>query len=691
AQRAASTGGDGTAAYVSEAERWLPAERFDSRTAADTDAATDNRARVLVADDNADMRDYAARLLDPYWTVETVGDGRQALQSVAERPPDLVLTDIMMPDLDGFGLLAALRGNPATAHIPVIMLSARAGDEARVEGLESGADDYLVKPFSARELIARVGIHVGLARARRQAVEERDRMRRLLGDVPAIINFLTGPDLVFEFAHPMTAATLGGRDVVGKPLVDAIPELRDQPFVDLLRSVYETGQPQSGRTARARLDQSNDGTLDDTYWDFTYVPVRSATGRIEGVMTFDIDVTDRVRTQRQVEEHTAMLETTRERLEHATRAKDEFLAMLGHELRNPLAPILTALQLMQLKGATHFEKEREVIERQTRHLVRLVDDLLDVSRIARGKIELKKQRVETGVVVARAIEIASPLLEARNQRLDVDVPSAGLTVDADPERLAQAVANLLTNAAKYTEPSGHIRVQAARDGTDVVIAVRDDGIGMAAEALPHIFDLFVQERQALDRAHGGLGLGLAIVRSIMTLHGGTADASSDGPGRGSEFRLRLPAVATAIAPAPPAVEPALQISDAHGVDILVVDDNEDAAALMADALRLAGHRVRVAYDGPDALDAVAAFTPRIALLDIGLPGMDGYELATNLRRQRGLEQVRLVAITGYGQLSDRKRATQAGFDAHLVKPVHIDALDRLIRELVEGSSAHRVR
>ena len=685
----------GAAAYVAEAERWLP-EASSSPPAVEAErvgGATSIAAvpgRVLVADDNADMRDYAARLLRPFWEVETVADGQQALDAIRRRRPDLVLTDIMMPTLDGLGLLSSIRTDPALVHLPVIMLSARAGAEAQVEGLEAGADDYLVKPFSARELIARVATHLGLGRARHQAVLERDRFRNLLRDLPAIVNFLSGPDLVFEFAHPLTIQALGGRDIVGKPVLEAIPELNGQPYVDMLREVYRSGRIVSGRTARARLDRANDGTLQDSYWDFTYLPVRSQSGAIEGVMTFDLDVTDKVVGQRRLEEHTAALESARDRLEQATRAKDEFLAMLGHELRNPLAPILTALQLMQLKGAPEIEKERRIIERQTKHLVRLVDDLLDVSRIARGKIDLKKERVQVATVVARAIELASPLLESRGQALDIDVPHTGLPVDADPSRLAQAIANLLTNAAKYSERTGRITIRAYRTGDDVSIAVRDDGIGIEPAMLPRIFDMFVQERQALDRSQGGLGLGLTIVQSILSLHGGSASATSAGPGKGSEFVLRMPAAVETPAGVPgPGARPRALAAATGGTDVLIVDDNDDAGALMAEALEQKGHRVRIAADGPSALKLLAEVVPAVALLDIGLPGMDGYELAAHIRADSKLSRLRLLALTGYGQPSDRQRTADAGFDGHMVKPVDVDELDRVLRSLVGRAGAAR--
>lgn len=332
----------------------------------------------------------------------------------------------------------------------------------------------------------------------------------------------------------------------------------------------------------------------------------------------------------------ALQETERARLmaETANRAKDEFLAMLGHELRNPLAPILTALQLMHLRGDDKATKERAVIERQVRHLMRLVDDLLDVSRIARGKIELNKEPVEIAEVIARAIETASPLLEEQQHDLQVNVPRSGLLVNGDVTRLAQVVMNLLTNAAKYTDARGHIAVTAQKRRDIVELSIRDNGISIAADMLSRVFELFSQERQALDRSQGGLGLGLTIVRSLVKLHDGTVQAFSDGPGRGSEFLIRLPRAETAAAPRARAskAKPKLQQRRRR---ILIVDDNVDAAHLIADALGAAGHDVEIAYDGPKALTVVRRFQPDVALLDLGLPVMDGYELAGHLRAGSG--------------------------------------------------------
>jgi signal transduction histidine kinase/ActR/RegA family two-component response regulator len=379
-------------------------------------------------------------------------------------------------------------------------------------------------------------------------------------------------------------------------------------------------------------------------------------------------------------------------LQEASRAKDEFLAMLGHELRNPLSPIRTAVQLMRLRDENAFAKERAIIERQTDHLIRLVDDLLDVSRITRGKVTLNRRPVEIGVILVKAVEMASPLLEQRGHKLKTVMPDPSLTVDADEHRLAQVISNLLTNAAKYTEPGGRIDVVVSQEDGSVSIAVRDNGIGIDPELLERIFENFVQGERGLDRSEGGLGLGLAIVRSLVDMHGGSVAAKSAGVGKGSEFVVRLPTTTVKRAEPPGATSSPVPVAERGAtLRVLIVDDNRDAAEVLGEALEGTEHLVRLAYDGPSALRVAAEFRPHVAVLDIGLPVMDGYELARRMRQTPGLAKVKLLALTGYGQESDRDRSLRAGFDDHLVKPVDLDDIIRLLAEAhAELSRPNRV-
>jgi two-component system CheB/CheR fusion protein len=382
-----------------------------------------------------------------------------------------------------------------------------------------------------------------------------------------------------------------------------------------------------------------------------------------------------------VAERTASLSEANARLAEGDRRKDEFLATLAHELRNPLAPLRNGLALLRLqrRGDPAVEQVSGMMERQVQLMARLIDDLLDVSRITRGKIELRKGPVDLAAAAAQAVEAARPLIEERGHRLEVALPPAPVRLEADAARLEQVLSNLLNNAAKYTEPGGRIALTAERHGGEVVIRVKDSGIGIRPEMLPRVFDLFQQADRVEGRVSEGLGIGLTLVRRLVELHGGRVTAHSQGPGRGSEFVVRLPLPAEA--PRAGAGRAARGPVKAPGRRVLVVEDNPDAAESLALLLRAAGHEVRVAADGPAALEAAAAFRPQVVLLDIGLPKMDGYEVARRLRRGAGRDGLLLVALSGYGQEEDRRRSRAAGFDAHLVKPADLDALQELLAEL----------
>jgi CheY-like chemotaxis protein len=353
--------------------------------------------------------------------------------------------------------------------------------------------------------------------------------------------------------------------------------------------------------------------------------------------------------------------------------------MLAHELRNPLAPIRNAVQLLRFLGSDQPQLAaiRDMIDRQVNQMVRLVDDLLDISRITRGKIRLQMEPVDLGTVVLQAVETSRPLIDARKQRLIVHLPQEPMRIRADAVRVAQVLGNLLNNAAKYTEEGGQIWLTAERRAGDVVVRVRDTGMGIPREMLGTIFDLFTQVDRSLDRAQGGLGVGLTLVRRLVEMHGGKVEAHSAGPNRGSEFVVHLPALAE---------QEALEAANNQTADnsngpprrILVVDDNADAAESMGLLLRIAGHDVRIAHDGVAGLAAAQESLPDVVLLDIGLPGIDGYEVARRMRAQPGSEKVLLVALTGYGQEEDLRKSREAGFDHHLVKPVDPTSLSALL-------------
>jgi signal transduction histidine kinase len=380
---------------------------------------------------------------------------------------------------------------------------------------------------------------------------------------------------------------------------------------------------------------------------------------------------------RQAREAEAEARRQTDALRAADRRKNEFLATLAHELRNPLAPLLNGVAVLQLHPTTDptVLQVRDLFDRQVRHMARLVDDLLDVSRIAQGKIELRKECVSVAAVVAQALPACDVLIKSRGHQLDVTLPDEHLWIEGDPARLVQVVVNLLNNAAKYTEPGGHIRLTAERDGGQAILRVRDTGIGISAEVLPHIFDLFTQGEWNGDRAEGGLGIGLTLVRRLVELHGGSIAAHSAGRGQGSEFTVRLPLCdATAGGAEPGAAGPAAAVRH-----VLIIEDNADGRESLRTLLKLLGHRVEVAASGLEGVEAALTNRPELALIDIGLPDLDGFQVAEQVRAALGSAIV-LVALTGHGQPEDRRRAHEAGFNAHLVKPVQLEALQKVLAE-----------
>lgn len=987
--------------FVNEALRWLPdAEQHAEAGSPYSPIVSDrqprftvqsNRPRVIVADDNADMRNYIRRLLGERFDVLTFPDGRRAFEAASSDRPDLVLTDVMMPELDGFGLLRALRANPDTELVPVIILSARAGDEARLEGLEAGADDYLVKPFSARELNARVRGLLELARVRDEAARREAELRaESHGILESITESFTSVDADWRFTYVNKAAEqvfgIRRQQLLGKVVWDVFPptigttierEIRramsdrvvvhfDEPYpplngwfevnvyptndggisiffrdiaerkrselllsrqkqilesiiegvalpqvleqlcelveeqaeesllasimlldgdnhslrfaagrnvpqawvevcqsikigpaagscgtaafrrepviasdiaTDALWADYCAGALSHGmracwstpvfsserkvlgtftvyyrephhptsresrlvelvtRTAGIAIEsQRAEGTLRrqnerlrllweaaeillstndpevmlhglfekirrslslDLYFNFMMTEaedglrlascagisesqaqsiarleigqevcgriastrmaiymgdvqysndanarlartlgIRCYAGypllvgdRILGTLSFasrtrDFFESDEIEFLETISQYvTAAYERLRliGQLRESDRRKDEFLATLAHELRNPMAPIRNGLQLLRLGSGPEVQQQaREMMERQLGQLVRLVDDLLDISRITRNRLELRKTRTELRAVIENAVETVRPLIESNGHSLTVSLPSKPIFLDADLTRLAQVFWNLLNNSAKYTEPGGHISLTAELLANEIVVTVRDTGIGIPRELQPRLFELFSQLDQTLERSQGGLGIGLALVKGLTEMHGGTVSVNSPGKGLGASFIVRLPVLNE---------ESHLEESrpqqgggPREKLRIVVVDDNRDGAASLAMYLSILGNDTRTAHDGLEAVELAEAFRPDVIVLDIGLPKLNGYDACRRIRSRSWGQAIKIIAATGWGQDEDRRRTTEAGFDHHLVKPIDPNTLQTLLME-----------
>ncbi|MBK0393877.1 ATP-binding protein [Ramlibacter algicola] len=918
------------------------------------------RADVLLVDDNADMRGYLQRLLGREHDVRTASDGWQALQRIAEHVPDLVITDVMMARMDGLQLLRRLRTDASTSTLPVIMLSANAGDEARLEALDTGADDFLVKPFQARELLARVSGLLRLSQVRSEAMQREQQLR---GEVQQVLESIGEGFIAVDADWRMTYVNAAAeaiydrsRDMLlGRPLWELFPELLGSPFEQPFRRAMAQREPQkvdgpyhslagwfecsvypvasgglsfyfrdvlqsrlmeqslrrgeerqrflselgqllqqledpgevltaavgalgehlrADRCIWALVDEGQDSvTLHGEFHADGITPARLSRMRLrhfhadqlrlyrEGrpFVVADVQQDERLGEQRTTyrqrgiaaslsagilrsgrivaciaahqlqprawtEDETALVQAVAQRcweaferatvqqrqreserrlremaesmpqivyvadrhgqmlylnqqwerytgrptateadmtavvhpddfdrmmqlwrhalgtgqpmtsefrvrnardgvyrwwltravpirddrgrvvrwygtstdiddfkrnaealaqahaaLQQVERRKDQFIATLAHELRNPLAPLRNGVQLLAMGGGPDGGlRVQAMMKRQIDQLVRLVDDLLEVSRITSGKVVLQRSPQDMADVLHAAAESSRPVVDAARHSLHVEVDDlAGQCADGDPLRLGQVFSNLLNNAAKYTEPGGHIALRGWRDGHFAVVQVQDNGIGLAREMLEEVFQPFVQVDRSAARAQGGLGIGLSIVRSLVELHGGTVRANSEGDGKGSTFEVRLPVTGGA-GGADPSSEGSERAAPAAGPSVLVVDDNHDAADSLAYMLEMMGATTRVVYGGPDAVTAVDALMPDLMLLDLGMPGMDGYEVARRLAQHPQRGRMLLVALTGWGQTEDRQRTRDAGFDEHLVKPAEIDVLEQLL-------------
>ena len=584
----------------------------------------------------------------------------------------ILMTDDALADPGIDLVLEALGRQPPWSDIPAIVLCGH-DQLPRLAGIAMRTlrnVTLLERPTTIRTLISAVKAAIR-ARARQYqmrrqfttlqeseaAVRLRERQLHTLAE--------NTPDILSRFDRQLRHVYVNqaATEVTGLPSeqflgrthreIGIAPELCDQ-WETALRATFADGQ-------RRRLAFSYPGDRSARHYDSLLIPELGDSGSIETVLSVAHDATE---TQR-----SALI------LEEANRRKDEFLAMLAHELRNPLAPIRNASEILARKLADdpQMKKTVNLVKRQVTHLARLVDDLLDVSRITQGRIELRRAPQELAAIIAQARESVEPLLREKQHVLLVSTSFEPLYVYGDHARLVQSVANVLTNAAKYTDPRGEIRLQLRRESDQAVIVISDTGVGIAPELLPRVFDLFVQGDRSLDRSQGGLGIGLSVVKRLVEMHQGRVAAFSEGPGSGSAFEIHLPLID---APAGAPAHPSDRTIEAKR--ILIVDDNVDAANSLAEMLQIDGHITEVVYTGKDALSCAFTRPADVILLDIGLPDMNGYEVAARMRAKIGPAQ--LIALTGYGQTEDVRRATEAGFDAHLIKPVDFDELERIIAE-----------
>jgi signal transduction histidine kinase/DNA-binding response OmpR family regulator len=681
---------------------------------------SEDKVNILVVDDLADKRLAFREVLDDLdENLVLVESGAEALRELLEREFAVIVLDVNMPDIDGIETAELIRKHGRTSHTPIIFVTAYADELQTERGYELGAVDYILTPVVPAILRSKVRVFVELYRAQRRAAmgaraeaaraaaEAARRSSDLIAlasrELSASLNLESSMERLLEVLVP----TVGGCALLSVDAGDRIISLyREdrQPTrpLDSLASApaslrramtevqaggyaleirVEAASAQWLETMRVahvvplNVGERNVGVLALGTLQLENGPLDER-GLLE-IATRAAIAFDNAQLYSSLEREMARAKDAEGRLQQASRRKDEFLAMLSHELRNPLAPIVTAAQVLGkvAPNDVRIAWVREVIERQVTHLAGLVDDLLDVSRITQGKITLHREAVELGKVIEHSVEIVRPLVDSKRHALAMHLPDTPIWVFGDFSRLSQIFSNVLHNAAKYTSEGGVIDLNVVVDRGTVAVRVRDNGIGIDSQFLPHVFEVFTQGYRGLDRSQGGLGVGLAVVRRLVELHQGEVDVSSDGAGSGTEVSVKLPCISEVVAHPGTQSQPAARQS---GKRILVVDDNADAAESIAVYMRIEGHEVKTVTDAIQALACIEVFAPQIAIIDIGLPGMNGYELASNIRSNSQLDRPVMIALTGYGQAEDFDRSRDAGFDHHFVKPADLKAIQEVV-------------
>jgi PAS domain S-box-containing protein len=636
-----------------------------------------SQANILLVDDHeANLLALEAVLQPLGQELIKVRSGEQALQFLAQKDFAVVLLDIRLGGMDGFEVAQRIRSQERSRHTPIIFVTAFESDDfTPAKAYTLGAVDYLIKPLVPEVLRAKVEVFLALYQRTEQVRElQRQQTEQVRGELAAIVESSEDAIIGMDLQGIITSWNKGAerlygytaKDIVGKPVSLLHPADHPEAFPDLLERLRGGQRIEPYHTVRLRKDDSRvDVSL-------SVSPIKDGQGTVIGASKIARDIGP----QKRLEEE---LRRNAEELAEAHRQKDQFLAMLAHELRNPLAPLRTGVHLLRMPQTPPDVRERthDMMERQLCHLSRLVDDLLDVSRIVRGQIQLRKERLDLRRLVRTVCEDRRAVLEQAGMTFHLDIPQTPLCVMGDQTRLTQILNNLLDNTLKFAKGRQNVTVRLRSDveHQQAILSVRDEGIGIAPELLPRLFTPFLQADRSLDRSRGGLGLGLAMVKGLVELHGGSVTASSEGAGRGAEFTVRLPLEKELPALAEPSATPQ---PSANQLRILIIEDNRDAADTLRLLLNHLGHETRVAYAGPEGVAAAKEWPPGVVLCDIGLPGMDGYEASRQIRQLPGMADALLVAVTGYGQESDVQRSKEAGINYHFLKPIDPSQLQQLL-------------
>jgi signal transduction histidine kinase len=688
-----------------------------TRASADGGAPAE-RANILVVDDLHEKHVVFRTILDELGeNIVSARSGKEALRYILEMEFAVILLDVNMPDIDGLETASLIRQYKKSAQTPIVFITAYVDELQAKRGYALGAVDYIPSPVVPEVLRSKVRVFVELYRMNRQLqvrAVEREALARSEAARAAAEEAIHRADYLSAVSQELSRSL--DLETSARALLDlAVPMLGDRALLvqaDAEGNIVRTTGSEAGDTDRNLSPGVQDALLQAVrerrfqLWqkDGVTVAICPMTGgeRVRGALllegrTADMDAPRLALAKEVASRASIAMENARlySAVQEADRRKNEFLAMLAHELRNPLAPIRNAVHIMQGANvaAPTLNWARDVISRQADHMSRLIDDLLDVSRIVQGKVVVKPEKLDLSSVVERSAESSLPKIEARSQKLKVELPGQSVAIDGDAVRLAQVLSNLINNASKFSPADSTIVLKAAYDNRKVTISVKDEGSGIDPAFLPHIFDLFAQADQSLDRSQGGLGIGLTLVKHLVELHGGTVEAHSEGVGRGTEMRVILPAEVTQAER--PAAEPeSARVSSPNPATpaatpsrILVVDDLMASAETLMMLLEMEGFEVKVANEGMAAIRIAEDFKPDVVLLDIGLPGMNGFEVAHQLRSLPSARDALLIALTGYGEAESRSRSAKAGFDFHMVKPADVNLLLSMISNPKEARRA----